>query len=429
MVVVGERVRHSIVLIRKPFLCLGVLFFFLMLVIPTTYQIARGAVLGVLLMGCIMSTILYEWRLHQVILFWGLLNVSASLLFIMIGAINNTPGALRVGTVYVLWPMMFLFFMGVFNRPEQFIPFMKVIIVGSIVVALMAIILVADSLYELNLGMLMLLEGQGAGVGLYDGFVEYSLFNMTTAIYAMPFLVGLVLMPSSLSALKNYWRIFIWIALVLSVVTLFLSGRRAFWVIAVLSPFVVWGLLWLACLQTNFLNRFLKVGILGAVIVVVILLFMNFDLISIWGDFLKGFDFSNSDVISASRRSEQFFALIDGWKDYPILGAGHGAAAADNIQLQEQAWAYELTYVALLFQTGLVGFIIYSSAVLWIFVKGIMIMRSVPESAGLLIPLLSGLACFLVANASNPYLQKFDYLWTIFLPVAVLNTYMLRRPQ
>ena len=53
-------------------------------------------------------------------------------------------------------------------------------------------------------------------------------------------------------------------------------------------------------------------------------------------------------------------------------------------------------------------------------------MRRIPESAGLLIPTLSGLFCFLIINATNPYLASFDYLWVVFLPVAILNAYILR---
>lgn len=76
---------------------------------------------------------------------------------------------------------------------------------------------------------------------------------------------------------------------------------------------------------------------------------------------------------------------------------------------------------------GIVGVLIYGLVVEWVFIKGIMVMRRAPETAGLLIATLSGLACFLVTNATNPYLQQFDYLWVLFLPIAVLNAYMLRR--
>jgi len=92
-----------------------------------------------------------RWWLHKTILLWGLLTITASLFFMAQGAVNNAPGALRVGTVYVLWPMVFLFFMGIVNRPEKLSPFLKVIVVASIRVALMVVMLFADSFLNFNL--------------------------------------------------------------------------------------------------------------------------------------------------------------------------------------------------------------------------------------------------------------------------------------
>jgi hypothetical protein len=39
---------------------------------------------------------------------------------------------------------------------------------------------------------------------------------------------------------------------------------------------------------------------------------------------------------------------------------------------------------------------------------------------------LTGMTTFLIANATNPYLEKFDCLWTVFLPLAVVNVSLLK---
>jgi hypothetical protein len=53
-------------------------------------------------------------------------------------------------------------------------------------------------------------------------------------------------------------------------------------------------------------------------------------------------------------------------------------------------------------------------------------MRRKKHSAiGLLVPQLVELRCFLIINASNPYLKKFDYLWTIFLTITSINVISL----
>jgi len=410
------------------FFYLGLVFFFLMLVMPKTYQLERGVLLATLVIGGLVHAVNGKWRLNNTILLWGCLTITASVMFVFIGVINNTPGALRVSTVYVVWPMVFIFFMGIVNQSEQLFPFLRVIVVSAIVVALMAITLVADGVFGLNINLFSFFEKQSAGLGLYDGIIEFRLLNMSTAIYAVPFLLGVLFTFPALPPFQGRWRALAWIAFALSIVVLLISGRRAFLLIALLSPFVVWGLLLMANMRVYVLKWIIVSGIFGAALTVIIIPTFSLDLSLVWENFVNGFN-SEDSTSSVSVRKEQFIALMDGWINAPILGAGHGAAAEGVVRDPNQAWAYELSYVALLFQTGLVGILVYSSAVVWIFIKGISMMRRIPESSGLLIPTLSGLFCFLIANTTNPYLGSFDYLWVIFLPVAILNTYMLRETR
>lgn len=404
---------------------LAVIFFLSMLIIPTTYQIERGVVLGALAGIAVIDAARGRWLLHSSILFWGLLTVTASILFIGWGVMNDTPGALRVGTVYVLWPALFVFFMGLL-RIDQLLVLIKAVIIGSIAVALMALIMVADAGLGLGFRVSTLLENQGAAVGIYDGKIEYRLFNMTTAIYALPFLLGALFVPTDRSAMRGGWRVVAIVALILTVATLLISGRKAFWVVAALAPVVVWGVLTSGGMRANVLVLVLKGGVVGVAIAGISLPLFGLDMGAIWEDFREGFNFSDPRNVSAHPRHEQFFALLHGWMESPIIGAGHGATAISSLRSDEQPWAYELSYMALLFQTGVLGIAIYGAAVSWIFVRGVTLMRRLPDSAGLLVPTLSGLACFLVANATNPYLLKFDYLWTLFLPVAIINAYMLK---
>ena len=403
------------------------LFFLLMLVIPTTYQLERGALLAIILAGCVVHVFRNGWLLNKKIFAWGIVTISSSVLFIAIGLVNSTPGAFRVIPVYVLWPILFLFFTGVVNSSDKLLAFIKVIIIASLIVASMAMVLVMDNLFDVNLGVDAFLQTQDAGIGLYDGYIEYRLFNMTTAIYALPFLLGLLLTPEPWSPIRGRWKSATWIALVLCALTLLVSGRRGFWIISALSPFVAWILIKSANMRMSLLKLIFKIAVAGFIMAGLVVPILNIDLTSVWRNILDGFDFMDVDNLSASSRYDQFFVLISEWVKAPLLGAGHGASAAGVIRSYEQPWAYELVYVALLFQVGILGILVYGSAILWIFLKGVALMRRQPESAGLLIPTLTGLACFLVASATNPYLQKFDYLWTIFLPVAVLNSYMLRK--
>ena len=150
-------------------------------------------------------------------------------------------------------------------------------------------------------------------------------------------------------------------------------------------------------------------------------------IIAIVDNFIEGFDFSGA--YSASLRAEQFFTLYNGWQQTPLFGTGHGASALGPLRSAEMPWAYELSYAALLFHTGIIGFLIYSSGVIYIFWMGLKIIRSGHWLGIYMLPVLVGTTCFLIANATNPYLEKFDYIWVIFLPVALINIWLLNKDE
>jgi len=414
-------------MVNKLFHRLGLLFFLLMLVVPTTYQVERGALLMVLVAGGVYKSLAGKWRIDKRVLVVGLGCVTTSLMFMLYGLLNDAPGAVEVGTVYVLWPLLFIFFMGVANSPSDFEPIIKVIIVGVMIASMMGILLVAEGFGGIGLNMKFILGGQGAALGISEGTVEYRLYNMNTVIYGFPFLLALILLPKELRFCNKFWNRLTLITLGLTFITLLISGRRAFWVIVTISPLVIFVIYRVAGLANPFKVKsffYLAVFVLLSLLIGDLVFELRFD--QYIGNILAGFDFGDVSNVAASARAEQFYALLHGWMENPLLGAGHGAAAPGSIRSAEHPWAYELTYLALLFQIGLIGSIIYASAVFWIYVKSIRFVHIRPRAAAMFLPLLVGLTCFLIANATNPYLMKFDYLWTIFLPVGVLNAYLLQ---
>ena len=113
--------------------------------------------------------------------------------------------------------------------------------------------------------------------------------------------------------------------------------------------------------------------------------------------------------------------MISSWQENPFFGKGHGAFAVGAKGSGGQPWAYELQYVAILFQTGIVGFLIYFGSIIWLVYKAVLISKNNSEIGKIAIPATVALLSFLIANATNPYLLKFDYLWTLFFLAAIVN--------
>jgi O-antigen ligase len=403
--------------LRGSFAFLTILFFVMMLTLPTAFQLQRGVLLAVLCsVGIIAANI--GWVISREILWLSLITIIAGTVGLLLGHLNGAPGATRVSTVYLLWPLVYLFFIGLATSPRTIVLFEKAILFGVATASLMVSFLLVGAIFGQADVAMQLLAFQGAGVSLYDGFTEMSLFSLSTVIYGLPFSATLFFSPRSQGWLKGRGWIGLLLLFVLAICAL--SGRRAFWLLAILTPFIVWGLYILAGITMN--KRYLFI----VALFVVLLAFggaaglaLDIDMLS--EQFRSAFDFSGEQ--SASLRYQQFVALISGWSDSPLIGHGLGAVEKSIIRSDEMPWAYELSYVSLLFQVGLIGFLIYAFAVAWIFVAGLKIVRAHPDSAQIILPLLAGLAGILLVNATNPYLTKFDYMWTIFLPVAAINVY------
>lgn len=123
----------------------------------------------------------------------------------------------------------------------------------------------------------------------------------------------------------------------------------------------------------------------------------------------------------------QFLALLEGWEEQPYFWWGHGTGTSKVVRSVEQPWAYELTYVALLFHTGIIGIFLYASGIAWMYWKGIQMIRTGLVLGMYMVPLPVAKSCFLIANGTNPYLEKYDYLWIVFLPPAYINYNLIHR--
>lgn len=44
-----------------------------------------------------------------------------------------------------------------------------------------------------------------------------------------------------------------------------------------------------------------------------------------------------------------------------------------------------------------------------------------------MLAVLTGVSGLLIANATNPYLAKFDFMWVLFLPLAIINRHLLEK--
>lgn len=387
------------------------LFFFLMLLLPTSYQVIRGVLLFII---CIQSLSLKRTFVDKDILLYFMITGIMCFLNATYSIVVGNPGALANMTVFFIWPILYLWFCLKCRSVEVINNIFKIIIYGGIVVLLINTLLFINNVF-LDIGELNLLaEVLGYRYGIYDGFVEFYSPSQSYIPYYLYFSVVLLLIPHKKLGIP---RKYIWVMTVLSVLLILISGRRVMWLIVCVLPFFLCVLFEFMKIRNGVLLKVAAIFvILVAIIGVVIVQFLDIDYLI--EEFMTSFDFQDNN--SNYERTLQYRSITEDFIENPLFGRGNGYVS-DYIRTPDAPWEYELTYNYLLSSFGLVGMlflIIPYAIVLWKCTK--LVRRNNPYSY-LILPSISGSIVMLVANATNPYLFKFDLLWCFFLPILVLN--------
>ncbi|MEN5035220.1 hypothetical protein [Pseudomonas sp. TWI929] len=379
----------------------------LSLVFPTSFTAFKTVAL-VLPLGCLLVGGGGVGRLDKRLICAAMVFSFIGLGWSLYGTVVGNLGALRVLNVMVVYPVLFtilaMLYRGDSHGLERLLVFAGLLIVMiDLGFVLGEIVLPGNPLGA----TLRALYGDEAVVDHGAGYLKFTLPNVSSVIFLLSFMLcRIICQRINLTGLVTF------LGLVLVVL---LSGRRVILVTAIFGPVIAYCMSWGAPGGRG--SALFKVGlsVSGAI-------FLAAFMYSLWPEYIYErvssiFEFGAG--ASNLERTYQFVALMDGIYAHPFWGAGAGAVA-DYIRSEEMPWAYELFYVALIFQYGLLGFSIYAMGV---FLLMVFLAREVRRKGrdSFEFYYLCGLISFLLATATNPYLAKFDYMWVLFVPVALLN--------
>jgi hypothetical protein len=329
------------------------------------------------------------------------------------GLAMGNPGAIRVLTVMVLYPLA-LPIIAFCYRPEYDDGIFRVLRVAAWILVLLNLAYILGSLAGggVVVDWMLALFGDNAMVDDATDYFKFTLPNISSLLFLIPcFFVALI---SGYSKAKFLDAVLIFFMILIGV----LSGRRALFLALIMGPFLAYIFTLGVREQASGVTRYKGMIALGLVLFFAVASFVSFERSTFYVDqFFSIFDFSEN--ASNVERRLQFASLHDGWRDAPLFGAGAGAAAGYS-RSQEQPWAYELSYVAFVFQYGLIGFLLYAAGIIFLAHRLILFVKHEGRSS-FSFCILSGVIAFLVANATNPYLSKFDFMWVVFLPFAMAS--------
>jgi hypothetical protein len=111
--------------------------------------------------------------------------------------------------------------------------------------------------------------------------------------------------------------------------------------------------------------------------------------------------------LSTSYRLEQAPQLLRGFERHPVLGSGLGATLPSGYRRSEsEPWSFELSYLQLLFQLGVIGIVLLLAAPAWALYRGLRSLACAdPDRRVAIAAAIGGIAGFLFTSGGNPYLM------------------------
>jgi O-antigen ligase len=418
----------------------GYLLLFLLLVLPNAISILyfKGFLyILVLALVAVRSFARRAW--HPRIVGWTFFLVAVSLIAGIHGFILDAPGAWERIRTFAIWPLVYLWIIGGIDNEETFRDIQRTLLVAGAFISISSIYLLLSNLHfvpplpftEVLYTQEEIDTGLFSGVVVTDGYTWIGTPGVSNLSFLVPFLMTAMVVPASG---RGRWmsRPWVFVVLALDLVLTVLSGRRGAQLVTMMAPFlIVLGSLFYRKDERRLLLR--RSASMFAVMLLLLASFVlfasrsiPFTMEGIRERFSSGFDFSASNMTDSARgRAEQYYALMDGWLEHPLIGAGLGAVAPASIRSPTMPWAYELFYLDLLFQTGIFGVLVYTLGVAWIFWSGIRIIRQGGMGAQFMLPILVGLAAMIIASGTNQYLGGFEEFWIFFIPLAFINRWLL----
>ena len=386
---------------------------FLSILLPTTLSIVKIVLLLLLLFSCMFACKnAYSLSRHMVLLI--LFYSAIGILWVLYGAIRGNPGYLSMSTVLIFYPIIFGILSGLYKERlnEELY---KLFIYSAWFLSVITLLIIIDFIW-LHFGLFDI------ATGLYDldsvvvdnssGYFKFTIPNISSLIFLIPFLISAIFFRKPPK--KHY------ILLLLLCVLAILSGRRALMLTMFLAPVLAVVITSDRLSNNKIFCRFLLVFVLiGMAIYLFYIAYPDYFIDRVTN--ILNFDSNTSNL----ERKYQFDALMAGFYEHPLFGNGAGAAAS-YLRSDSQPWAYELSYIAFLFQFGLVGFFIYLMGILFIIYTLIRRVKFVGRNS-MEFCFLSGFISFMIANATNPYLLKFDYMWLIFIPLGIANSILVKK--
>ncbi|MDC6449536.1 hypothetical protein PQY67_05060 [Pseudomonadales bacterium] len=397
--------------------------FILMFVIPQAYFWMKLPFLGVALLYTLVNLSSGRFKIYSSTpLRYYILIAILTVIWLLIGAINgNHQKALYDGfRLYVSYNAIFFLLIVFLTNTNFYRNVLPIAMLGALFIGVLAIYTVIDVVLNLNSIPESIRSTMYMQVGLHSGHTRINNVNIGMYTFLLPFLLSYCILDERKKPKLIY------LVLVISVVGVVLASRRIVVYLMVMVPFfcISFDIFITSALRSRLLFRVIKIY--------VYLLFLSMFIAAIANYFslfdIEGFAGRIFEVLikdEESPRQTQLAALLQGFYNAPLFGTGFGGIA--SVVRSEFGWNYELLYPKLLFHSGLVGTISLFSVIGYYTIKVTKSCGRDKTNYSINVALIIGFISMLIASATNPYLNSFDFLFGLGVPPLVAE--LLKRER
>lgn len=386
------------------------IFFSLSICLPKSYSTIK---LGLLVFLCVIASISLfgcNQRLKRNVLNWYMFFISYHLIWIGIGFLNNNnvKGLTDTFRLYVIYPLVFLLFTITLSNSKKMDIIFKTIIFSNFLIALNVILLFTNAINLTNFDILYRIAAS-AGGAVHEGYTKIGTDSVNSLFFTFPFVVSYYRINKSKSK-KFIMRINI----VATIFAVLISGRRMLQIILIFE--IILNYILLFPKESIKIRMKLLAGLFCMFLIGGFVIYLDssgvdkyFHMDTFYLRMNQAFE-----VNSDNPRYIQIIELFKAFLDKPIFGVGFGRGITSFVRSLEAPWSYEVTYVLILYQTGVVGILMYIF-LLYYNVHLILKIRKKYQGDFYIIPLINGYICFLIACFSNPLFGNFDFMWVIYI--------------
>lgn len=394
--------------------------FFLMMVTPRTYRLLKVPFLSIVLCLMVFSILLNgKIRIHRKIILWFLIYISFGALWGAYGLVNGKEFAVDFLRLNTLWVLVYFFLILMINKPKHLEICQKIMIWATLVIAIYNINYALYGMGYVYLPLIINLD-MGQRIGIHPGYIQLTAHNLGSLVFLSPFVFSGIAIAGD-KGFAGLPRWFSVLVLILCLIAVFLSGRRSLWFITILVPLIYYCIIKIVINRRNrFGERFNYKQWLPLIVLGILLIMGQYYLFHKAGwdsqSFVDRFTFSGEQAEGYDYRINKIAILITDVCEHSLLiGTGGGSTA------------FEVTFMQVFHETGIIGLMIFVGLFFWVYLQILKLVKRKKGNAEQGIPLLMGSICFFLGMGTNPYYGSFDFMWSLFLPLAYVNVY-LRRP-